>query len=262
MDEKKMNALLIDYIDGNLTGELREFVTKYIEKSPENKQKYEELKVTMALLGHDRHLEPDSNLKAGFEAALAAEIEAENNKKVKPLDHNGWKFSPLKIAASFALILSGVFIGMWLMKNDQNDQEIAEIKKEMEATKRLVMQSLTDNSSASRRLQGVNASYAMSSADDEIVNALIRTMNNDENTNVRLAAVEALSKFTNEPEVMDALIKSMESQTDPLIQITLINLMVQLKEKRALDELQNIIEDKKTMETVKDEAHMAVFKLS
>ncbi|GAA0893905.1 hypothetical protein GCM10009122_35850 [Fulvivirga kasyanovii] len=262
MDEKKMNDLLIDYIDGNLTGELREFVTKYIEKSPENKQKYEELKATMELLGHDRHLEPDSSLKAGFEAALTAEIEAENNKKVKPLDQNGWKFSPLKIAASFALILSGVFIGMWLMKNDQNDQEIAEIKKEMEATKRLVMQSLTDNSSASRRLQGVNASYAMSSADDEIVNALIRTMNNDENTNVRLAAVEALSKFAEEPKVMDALIRSMESQTDPLIQITLINLMVQLKEKRALDELKNIIEDKKTMETVKDEAHMAVFKLS
>lgn len=262
MDEKKMNDLMIDYIDGNLTGELKEFVTKYIEKSPENKRKYEELKATIDLLSYDKPLEPESRLKDSFEAVLKTETEAEEERKVKSMNQAGWKFSPIHIAASLALVISGVFIGMWLMKNNSNDQEIAEIKKEMEATKKLVMQSLTDNTSASRRLQGVNASYSMGSADDEIVNALIRTMNNDENTNVRLAAVEALANFADEPRVLEALIASMESQTDPLIQITLINLMVQLKEKKALDELKNIIEDKKTMETVRDEAHMAVFKLS
>ncbi|MBL6447312.1 HEAT repeat domain-containing protein [Fulvivirga sp. 29W222] len=262
MDEQKMNDLMIDYIDGNLTGELKEFVTKYIEKNSENRRKYEELKAAMSLLEHDTQLEPDNSLKTDFMLALIEEVEAEHDRKVKPIKKSVWKLSPFQLAASLALIVSGVFIGMWLMKADSNNQQIAEIKKEMEDTKRLVIHSLTDNSSASRRLQGVNASYSIGDADDEIVNALIRTMNNDENANVRLAAVEALAKFADEPKVLNALIESMETQADPLIQITLINLMVKLKEKKALDELKRIIEDKKTMETVKDEAHMAVFKLS
>lgn len=260
MDEKKMKDLMIDYIDGNLTGELKEFVAKHIDKSAENRKEYEELKATMELLSHDIALEPESTLKLDFEAALRKEIKTEKSAKITPL--NKWRFSPMQIAASLALVISGVFIGMWLMKINNHDQELAQIKKEMEATKRLVMQSLTDNSSASRRLQGVNASYTIGEEDDEIVDVLIHTMNTDENTNVRLAAVEALARFTDEPKVINALIASLESQSDPLIQITLINLMVQLKEKRALDELKNIIDDKKTMETVKDEAHMAVFKLS
>lgn len=262
MNQKKMKELIIDYIDGNLTGELKEFVAKHITKDPESRKYYEQMKATMELLKSDKALEPDSSLRYEFEAALQQEIKAANDDRVRPLAGRQWSFAPWQVAASVALVVSGVFIGMWLVKDQNNDRQLAELRKEMETTKSLVLQSLNDETSASRRLQGINASYEVRSMDGEMINALIRTMNNDENTNVRLAAVEALSHFTKNNKVMNALIASMESQTDPLVQITLINLMVQLKEKGALQELQKIIKDEKTMQTVKDEAHMAVFKLS
>ena len=87
-------------------------------------------------------------------------------------------------------------------------------------------------------------------------------MNDDESVNVRLAAVQALAKFSDEPGVTAALIHALEHQKEPLVQIALINLMVELKEKEAIEELEQIITDEESIETVKNEAHMALFKLS
>lgn len=261
MTEEEMKDLMIDYIDGNLTGELKEFVAKHIEKSPDNRRAFEELKATMELLKADKQLEPDRSMKMQFEEALKKEMEGSDN--VKELSSGrSWSFTPWQIAASVALVVSGVFIGMLILKNQESNKQLAELKREMEMTKQLVIQSLDDQTSASRRIQAVNATHGVDRPDDEILKALIRTMNNDDNTNVRLAAVEALAGFADDPEVLSALIASMEKQTDPLVQITLINLMVQLKQKGAVEELQKIIKDDKTIEAVKDEAHMAVFKLS
>ncbi|ELR69089.1 hypothetical protein C900_05478 [Fulvivirga imtechensis AK7] len=258
MTEEEMKDLMIDYIDGHLAGELKEFVAKQIEKNAEHKKQFEELKRTMDLLQYDRELEPDCSMKGAFEELLKQE--AGTGVKVRTVKRR-WHFSPWQIAASVVLV-SGLFITLLVVQNNRNQQQIADLKREMEMTKYLVIQSLEDRSSASRRLQAINTAYDVKNIDKEIINALIRTMNNDDNTNVRLAAVEALVKYADEPDVMSALIVSMEQQTDPLVQITLINLMVQLRQKGAVEELQRIIKDEKTIQTVKDEAHMAVFKLS
>lgn len=260
MTQEEMKDLMIDYIDGKLTGELREFVIKQIQKDPENQKYYEELKASIALLEADRELEPDSTMKMSFEAALQEE-QLKIDQGEAPAQKSR-RFIPWQMAASVALLVSVGFIALLLMKNHRDDQEIAALKKEMEMTRQLVLQSLEDQSSASRRLNAVNTAYAVDRPDKELINALIRTMNSDDNTNVRLAAVEALVKFAGDPDVKRALITSLENQSDPMVQITLIQVMVQLNEQKAVDELRKIIEDKSTIEAVKDEAHMAVFKLS
>jgi hypothetical protein len=79
---------------------------------------------------------------------------------------------------------------------------------------------------------------------------------------VRLTALEALSKFKNEPKVRQALIDAVSTQTDPVIQIALIQLMVEMKEKSIVKDLHRIIDDEQTMKAVKDEAHAGIFKLS
>jgi HEAT repeat protein len=131
----------------------------------------------------------------------------------------------------------------------------------MEATKNLVLSSL-QNQSASSRIGAVKASYQMSTMDDEIVEALINTMNTDKNANVRLAAVDALSEFSDEEAVRKALIKSLTTQDKAVVQIALINLMVRLKEHRAIEPMKQIMQDENSIEVVKDEANYGVFKLS
>jgi HEAT repeat protein len=101
-----------------------------------------------------------------------------------------------------------------------------------------------------------------SDADDDIVAALIHTMNTDPNTNVRLAALDALAKFNQDPVVRAALIDALAKQKDPMVQITLIQLMVQMKERKVVKDLERIVDDAGVIKAVKDEAYTGILKLS
>ena len=259
-----MKELLIDYIDGRLTGELKLFVEKHINKSSENKQSFEELKVTVELLERDRELTPDSKLKLDFLDTLEEEIDqVEHPVEQKDTRILGIKSSDYwQIAAAIALLAVGLLGGYWIKSNNQNQKEMLAMQEEIDETKKMVMMALENKHSASQRMLGVNASYQLQSVDKEIVDVLVETMNNDENVNVRLAAINALANFKEQSVVRKALITSLGKQTDAIVQITLINLMVEMKERGAMKELEQIINESTNIESVKDEAHMAVFKLS
>ncbi len=96
----------------------------------------------------------------------------------------------------------------------------------------------------------------------KIVHVLVKTMNEDHNSNVRLAAMEALGKFSNEASVRNALIQSLASQKDPVVQIALIQLLVKMKEKSVVRQLEQMTKDASTMKAVKDEAYSGILKLS
>jgi uncharacterized protein with NAD-binding domain and iron-sulfur cluster len=260
MEESKMKELMIDYLEGNLTGELNEFVAKHIEKDEMWQSEVEKLKELIELMGNSKELSPDPSMKDEFEQMLAAEMKAAPEMPAtKTIYWNSPKMW-MQIAASITILTLGVLVGSKLTSSTEQDELMA-LRQEMEATKSLVLASL-QNQSASSRINAVNVSYQMSGMDDEIVDALIQTMNTDDNANVRLAAVDALSEFSDEEKVRKALIDGLSTQDKAVVQIALINLMVRLKEDRAIEPLKKIIEDNNSIETVKDEAHFGVFKLS
>jgi len=254
-DKEKMEELMIDYIEGNLSGELKEYVEKYIAKNEEAHREFELLQKLYAVMSNSPDFTPDSSLKFEFEKALEEEMTGDKSKEVRIISIN-WKW-PMRIAAGLAILVVGYFLGMQF--NNNND-ELSKLRKEMEATKQLVMLSL-QNQSASQRIMGVNYTETITHPDDQILDVLIKTMNHDENTNVRLAAVNALMKFSSEEKVRLALINSLDIQTDPIIQIALIDAMVNLKETRAIDKLKSITEDEKNLQVVQDQAHYGLFKL-
>ena len=66
-----------------------------------------------------------------------------------------------------------------------------------------------------------------------------------------MAAAYALSKFADRRAVSDSLVKSLSLQNDPILQVTLINILVERKEKSALRPIQEIIANKKTLKEVR-----------
>ncbi|GAB3967311.1 hypothetical protein GCM10028806_09430 [Spirosoma terrae] len=84
------------------------------------------------------------------------------------------------------------------------------------------------------RLRAVAYSNDLPSLDSTIVYALITTLNNDTNDNVRLAALESLSRLSHNPYVRQELIKSLTNQESPIVQVALIDLMLELQEKRSI----------------------------
>lgn len=252
-----MEGLLIDYIDGNLSSADKAMVDQLLVDSTEAQQLLKELKEVIDLMGRSRTIEVIHGHETTFASNLKEEREITEEAKVVV-------FHPvmLRVAAAFALVAIGVAGGFWINKNYQHEQELAALKKEMMETKQLMMAMLTNGQSASQRMQGVTVAMTISTADDEVVKALADAMAHDPNTNVRLAALEALSQFIDEPQVRSIITSSLSTQDDPMVQIALIQLLVKMKEKNVVNDLEKIINDDKNIQAVKDEAYTGIIKLS
>lgn len=120
---------------------------------------------------------------------------------------------------------------------------------------------LNDMQSASERLDAATRLNALPSISNDIIDALVNTMNHDPSTNVRLAALDALSKFRKEKYVRKQLIASLGKQKDPMVQITLIDLLTKMREKAILTELDKLVNDNTTIDAVKENAYSGIFTL-
>lgn len=259
MNAEEMEGMLIDYIDGKLNDAEKLKVERELAGNPEVAKLHAQLSEVIRTMEQSGEWEPGKRLKQNFEQALKEEILSSGRVSGRQVF-----FSPLilRVAAGIALVLSGIAIGHWINKNQQREAELVALKEEVEATKRMMISMLDNQQSASQRMQGATVAFTMDKPDDQIVAALAKAMNEDPNTNVRLAALEALGKFHQQAPVRKALILSLATQKDPIVQIALIRLVVEMKEKDAVNELKRITTDEMVLPAVKDEAHAGLLKLS
>lgn len=261
MEFQELENKLIDYLDDALTLEQRVEVEKQLENSAELRQTLDELKTVMQGMEAAEELKPTSNLKNNFDQFLQKEIDKQSGGEanivaIKKTNSSQTKFL-FQIAAAAAILIMGVFIG----KNLGGEAQIPETAiADLEERLKSQMLELLEDKSTSGRIKAVNISYELK-PNDEIVEALIQSMNIDKSINVRIAAMEALSHFGNDPNVRTALCESLGIQTNPMIQLSLIKVLVNLKEKQAVEYFEKIIEKESTTPEVKDEAQMGIFKM-
>jgi len=260
---EQIQALLIDFVDKTLDREKTREVRQHLESC---KQCRDEADILVVLFGEMEKVEnqmPDASLSQNFHAMLEAEKEKSGKvvKKQQP-EHFNWFYSYFgQIAAAITILLTGMFIGSMLNGSGRHNTEVAEIKKEMYHMKEMLILSKLSQPVASERM--IAASYLddVSKPDEEVLKALIKTMNTDQNSNVRMAAMNALTKFKNESLVADALVESLALQTDPIIQISLINILVKMRDNRAVDQMKQIIDNNNTNQSVKKLAEEGILTL-
>ena len=127
--------------------------------------------------------------------------------------------------------------------------------------RQMVALSLMQQQSAGERLRGVSYAYQVPASDTQVLSALLTTVNQDESVGVRVAAVDALHAFGSSPVTREAIIQSIPKQTAPLVQIKLIDLLLDLREKDAVPELENLAADESKNESVREYAKVAIGKL-
>jgi hypothetical protein len=278
MNCQEIKIHLIDLIDNNLSEELRKEVEEGLAHCPDCQREYEELKLLFQSF-QNQIITPapqilDDNFYVLLEKEKAGKGVSNSFTKVEELvvktpateEANLIRFSkPYKvwatrIAASIALLIAAFFAGRQTLVN-QSNEEIALLKKEIDETKNLVMLNMLKQESASERIKAVSYAYEMENADKEMIEALINVMNYDKSTNVRLEAINALYYFGNKKEVRLAMTKSLRLQTEPNLQIALIEMLVRLKEKGALNEMERLMGSKQLPEIVKFKAAEGVGEL-
>jgi hypothetical protein len=153
----------------------------------------------------------------------------------------------ISVAASIVFIFS---VGVWFLNQDISSPEQKEL-----------MASLGD-ASAGKRLEGVykfNDEYEKE--DNQIINRLIEIIHNDENANVKIATIDALLKFPSNEIIRKNLIKGLENENKPLVQIKLIKALDILRENRARKPLEDIINNEQTYPIVKNNAALAMVEI-
>jgi HEAT repeat protein len=253
MKPDKIKALLEKYYAGESSLEDEDLLRQVLNTSSEVP---EELKADAELF---------AMMNALAEESTDQELDFETEQpKVISLDQSASQNSfswTARIAAGFSLLVIGVLSG-WLIGNQNTgDQDVAALRKDITEMKNLVTLSQLRKESASDRIMATYEFKKLDSANDEILDALINTFNNDENANVKNAAADALYKFGNHDKVRKAFINGMTNQTDPLLQIKLIDMLVGLNEKRALPKLQEMMLEENQMKVVKQKAAQGIGKL-
>jgi HEAT repeat protein len=125
----------------------------------------------------------------------------------------------------------------------------------------MVALSLMQQQSASERLRGVSWSYQVEPSDTEVLGALVTAVNQDPNVNVRLAAVDALRKFAASPQTRRAVMEALPKETTPLVQVALIDLLVDFKERNAAGALQKLAANGEVNDEVRQQAQWALERL-
>ncbi|WP_370088329.1 HEAT repeat domain-containing protein [Ekhidna sp.] len=230
-----------------LEGEVNPALKSRIDADPELTRRFNNLKEVLEAIEITQEVEVPAHVQAGFQQALLQE-------KLKGNNQTQWSW--MQIAAAIALLVIGFGAGKFSSGN--TSEELSSMRAEIQSLKEVTLTNTLQKHSASKRILAVNQIEEKASINRELVSTLITTLNTDESPNVRYAALQALKKFMGEEDVKAELVKSLEAQTDPLIQISLITILVEAEERSAIAPLKDMINDEQTTPEVKQQAQVAI----
>ncbi len=244
MNCEQIRVNLPEYIDGKPDETTTAEIRNHLESCTSCKAIYEELSSFLGYMNTFPDPELPDGMKEEFmERAFSLEMPDQRKIRVIPL----W----IKVAAMIVIVFGTYWVGFRVgfrqseVRSNQLATELHQQKQEVS------LASLRDYTGP----QKIEAVYSISKSgrvSDELINALVNTMNSDKNVNVRLAAINALSGMMNKNErVKKELIKSLSVQENSLLQISLIQVLTESGVKEAKDEIESITNNKKTDESVK-----------
>lgn len=129
-------------------------------------------------------------------------------------------------------------------KADPETRQLEALTAQVHEMREIVMLSLLQNPAASERIKAVSYTSEIRHVDPNVAAALLATLNNDPNVNVRLTTLEALTHFARDPSIREGLVQSILQQHSPLVQAALADVMLQLQEKRAILPLKKLLQQK------------------
>lgn len=263
---EQFSELMSDYCEHRLASREAAFAREHLELCAACRADFEMWQKLASL----PHQEPSPASRARFEHMLNAFQEGRWEKNKLARERGKWFTSwirsafapPLASALAACLLLVGFIAGEhYSGSRPVENQQLAAMQAELTNMRQLVALAMLEQQSASQRLQGVNYSTQVDRPDPEISGALLHALRFDNSVDVRLAALEALRRYKDDPQVRSGLLNALEDQQSPLVQISLIDLFVEMHERDAKDNLRRIEQDSKANPAVRQRARWGIQQL-
>jgi HEAT repeat protein len=164
-------------------------------------------------------------------------------------------------ALALLLLITGGFGGRYLSGPRAATPEMAQLQSQMENLRQTVALSMLQEDSSSSRIRGVTYASEVHRPGQQIEQALLYTVNHDDNVNVRLRAVDALENVAGNPEIQRALVDALPLQDSPLVMVALIDVLTEVNDRAAVPTLSRLAEDMKMNDAVRQRAAASLKKL-
>lgn len=268
MNCEKDKALITAWINNELSPAAYAEFEIHLAACPECRQ---ELQAEMEIwnkLGNIPVPEAGADMTVRFQAMLAEykeSVDTQNNPFANLLSklQQFWRFQPrIQFAYSIMLIVGGIGLGLLLNTRGSDKKEIASLSSQVHEMKEMMMLSLLENPSASERIRGVSYTNEIKGVNKEVIDALLTTLNNDPNVNVRLVTLEALSHYTHIAAVREGLVQSIVLQDSPLMQSAMADVMLKLQDKKAVQPLKKLLQQKNLDKSVRGKIEQTITSIS
>jgi len=264
MKQKMLDELIAEYLSPDISADKKGELKGKLISSGYNKIELEELENLYSNIDGIEVPRTSEKLDLNFYRSLEMYKDGHNGnnsqfkvflKNLKNLFRNKYA---LRFAYSLTLLAVGWYIGGW---TNQDSGKLQSMSKEIDQMKQVMMYSMLEQPSATKRIKAISYADEFETVDDKILNAFLDTLNNDPNPNVRLTAVEALSKYSDVQFVRSGLIKSISVQESPLVQVALLDLMLKLKDKSSIIELNRLLENRELNYSVRNKTKETIQQL-
>lgn len=256
MKTERIKKLLERYLEAQTSGEEEKELSLFFRTAEALPPEWE---VYRSLFNEEEALRNFTSAKLEDDQWLFGKIteEADQKGKQRFLFPNWAK----NLAAGIVLLGCGVVIGQMIQVhkvNSSSNEEVAALRDDLLEVRKMLLVNMLQQPRASQRIQAVYSAQEMNLADESLISALTEVLQQDENVNVRLTALHALSKYARSASVRKMLLVEMVKQDEPLVQLSIMELMVELNEKSAIQPLQKLTENDEIPASVREEAEMSL----
>lgn len=254
--EEKYQELIMDYLDGNLTQKKTEELLKKLEEEGYDLARLDQMAELRQQVDEIRVPDPGTSMRDRFYGML----EEEKTRMAQKQHFADAVLRPVRslfdagilprLSYAALILLVGFVLGRWILPDREVRSQTGILVEEVQSMKKMMALTLFEQSSASDRLKAVYYTSEVSQPDNILLEALLRTLNQDPSVNVRLASLEALLPHMDHPEVRAGLIRSIGNQDSPVLQMAIAELMIRAQEKRAVPEMEKLLQRKDLNEQV------------
>lgn len=263
----EIKQLFPDYLIGDIDDRKRESVQVHLADCGDCRTELESLSEIWTKLGVIPEERPSDVLRGRFYGMLDAykrELEKQPREPHWQRAFAAWlerwwpRQPAYQLGITMLVLAAGITTGIFIRGGAAAGRQSQALSREVRNLRLTMASSLLDHQSASERIKGINVSTGMSEPDSGLLAQLLETLDNDTSINVRLAAVDALFLFRDHPVVRAGLARSLSRQQSPLVQMAMIDLMVSIRENRAVEALRSLLENQDLNQEVKKRAEQGL----
>jgi hypothetical protein len=258
---------LAELIDGRLDAAAAGQVRSHLDGCTDCRRELEALTRTLAALDGLGTGAPPPSLRARVMADIEAEKltqrgQAEWASSIRaaaqqPPRRRAWLPLLFQTLGACALVVVGFAFG----ERTATQRQLAELRTRVDTIGQLFEQSVLQKNTPGDRMETIRTAATLRKPDDRVIDGLINSMAFDTSVNVRLNAINALYQHADQDVVRASVLACLPRETNPLVQVAMIDFLVGVRDREAAPELRKLIADDKTDTDVRESARRAVDQL-